>query len=196
MGFSRQEYWGGLPFPSPGDLPNPRVEPACLMSSLYWQVGSLPLAPPGKPPSMLYHIKADNQLCHLYLGHWKKKKKLSRIKPFRDLPPGQANQTKGINISWRQMDESKYNLKNHVLVWWKHTKTDSIVEGRWEYSCLNEWVVGLPLWSSGSDSMFPVQGAWVQSLVRKLDLTTTTKSPCCNKDGRSHVPQLRPGAAK
>ena len=27
MGFSRQEYWSGLPFPSPGDLPDPRIEP-------------------------------------------------------------------------------------------------------------------------------------------------------------------------
>ena len=27
MGFSRQEYWGGLPFPSPGDLPDPGIEP-------------------------------------------------------------------------------------------------------------------------------------------------------------------------
>ena len=27
MGFSRQEHWSGLPFPSPGDLPNPRIEP-------------------------------------------------------------------------------------------------------------------------------------------------------------------------
>ena len=27
IGFSRQEYWSGLPFPSPGDLPNPRIKP-------------------------------------------------------------------------------------------------------------------------------------------------------------------------
>ena len=27
MGFSRQEYWSGLPFPFPGDLPNPGIEP-------------------------------------------------------------------------------------------------------------------------------------------------------------------------
>ena len=27
MGFSRQEYWSGVPFPSPGDLPNPETEP-------------------------------------------------------------------------------------------------------------------------------------------------------------------------
>ena len=33
MGFSRQEYWRELPFPSPGDLPNPRIEPKSLTSS-------------------------------------------------------------------------------------------------------------------------------------------------------------------
>ena len=27
MGFSRQKYWSGLPFPSPGDLPDPGIEP-------------------------------------------------------------------------------------------------------------------------------------------------------------------------
>ena len=32
MGFSRQEYWSGLPCPPPGDLPNPGMEPASLMS--------------------------------------------------------------------------------------------------------------------------------------------------------------------
>ena len=32
MGFSRQEYWSGLPFPPPGDLPDPRIEPKSLIS--------------------------------------------------------------------------------------------------------------------------------------------------------------------
>ena len=31
MGFSRQEYWSGLPFPPPGDLPDPGIEPVSLM---------------------------------------------------------------------------------------------------------------------------------------------------------------------
>ena len=31
IGFSRQEYWSGLPFPSPGDPPNPRIEPSSLL---------------------------------------------------------------------------------------------------------------------------------------------------------------------
>ena len=39
MGFSRQEYWSGLPFPSPGDLPDPGIVPG----SSVLQVGSLPL---------------------------------------------------------------------------------------------------------------------------------------------------------
>ena len=44
MGFPRQEYWSGLPFPSPGDLSNPGIEPR----SSALQVGSLSFAPPGK----------------------------------------------------------------------------------------------------------------------------------------------------
>ena len=48
MGFSRQEYWSGLPFLTPGDLPYPGMEP-CLLCLQHWQSGSLPLAPSGKP---------------------------------------------------------------------------------------------------------------------------------------------------
>ena len=33
MGFSRQEYWSGLPFPSPGDLPHPGIEPGSRITS-------------------------------------------------------------------------------------------------------------------------------------------------------------------
>ena len=38
VGFSRQEYWSGLPFPSPRDLPDPGIEPGCpaLRQFLYW----------------------------------------------------------------------------------------------------------------------------------------------------------------
>ena len=47
-GFSRQEYWSGVPFPSPGDLSDPGIKPMSLASPA-WQADSLPLAPPGKP---------------------------------------------------------------------------------------------------------------------------------------------------
>ena len=45
MGFSRQKYWSGLPFPSPGDLPDPVIEPG----SPSLQADALPSEPPGKP---------------------------------------------------------------------------------------------------------------------------------------------------
>ena len=44
MEFSRQEYWSGLPFPSPGYLPNPGIEPG----SPALQADALPSEPPGK----------------------------------------------------------------------------------------------------------------------------------------------------
>ena len=44
MGFSRQEYWNGLPFPSPRDLPDPGIKPG----SPALQADSLPSEPPGK----------------------------------------------------------------------------------------------------------------------------------------------------
>ena len=46
MGFSRQEYQSGLPFSSPGDLPNPGIKPRFPAP----QADSLPSEPPGKPP--------------------------------------------------------------------------------------------------------------------------------------------------
>ena len=63
LGFSRQEYWSGLPFPSPGDLPIPGIEPRLLhcRQTLYplrhqgsprppaLQADALPSEPPGKP---------------------------------------------------------------------------------------------------------------------------------------------------
>ena len=60
-GFSRQEYWSGLPCPPPGDLLGSGTEPTSLMSNLRGQVGSLPLAAPGKPmhgPLVYFHILA------------------------------------------------------------------------------------------------------------------------------------------
>ena len=44
MGFSRQEYWSGVPFPFPGDLPNPGIEPG----SPALQADTLTSEPPGK----------------------------------------------------------------------------------------------------------------------------------------------------
>ena len=49
MGFPRKEYWSGLPFPSPGDLPNPRIKP----QSPALQADSLPLSHQGSPMNII-----------------------------------------------------------------------------------------------------------------------------------------------
>ena len=48
MGFSREEYWSGLPFPPPGDLPDPGIEPMSPVSPAL-AGGCFTTEPPGKP---------------------------------------------------------------------------------------------------------------------------------------------------
>ena len=92
MRFSRQEYWNGLLCPSPGDFPNPVIEPESLMSpaggQVGWQAGSLPLAPPRKPldsSSCRYFVNSrlpttqEGSYPILILNYKKKKKKLDFI---------------------------------------------------------------------------------------------------------------------
>ena len=50
IGFFRQEYWSGLPFPPPGDLPDPGIEPR----SPTLQADSLPFQPPGKTQKSIF----------------------------------------------------------------------------------------------------------------------------------------------
>ena len=64
MEFSRQEYLGGLPFPSPWDLPDPGIKPR----SLALQADSLPTKPPGKIP-YIYVDKRILMLCMYMCVH-------------------------------------------------------------------------------------------------------------------------------
>ena len=59
MGFSRQEYWSGLPFPSPGDLPNPGIKPG----SPALQADALTSEPPGKP---IMSYSCNHIVCSLF----------------------------------------------------------------------------------------------------------------------------------
>jgi len=63
MEFSRQEYWSGLPFPSPGDLPNPGTE----LRSPALQVDSLPSEPPRKPRKRVKKVTFLKTVENCYL---------------------------------------------------------------------------------------------------------------------------------
>ena len=60
MGFPRQEYWSGLSFPSPGDLPNPGIEPGTPAL----QADSLPTELSGKPHPPLQKEYVKAVYCH------------------------------------------------------------------------------------------------------------------------------------
>ena len=60
MEFSRQEYWSGLPFPSPGDLPNPGIEPG----SPALQADTLPSEPPIKINKFNFFLKRLHTMLH------------------------------------------------------------------------------------------------------------------------------------
>ena len=70
MGFSRQEFWSGLPCPSPGDLPNPGVELASPVSNAL-KVGSLFTEPLEKPIYRNHHLLMslirNQKLKNIYL---------------------------------------------------------------------------------------------------------------------------------
>ena len=69
MGFSRQEYWSGEPFPSPRDLPNLGIKPG----SPVLQADSLPSEPPRKPWLLLIHT-----ICFISIyGRYNKQSKWS-----------------------------------------------------------------------------------------------------------------------
>ena len=72
MGFSRQEYWSRLPFPSPGDLPNPGIK----LRSPAMQADSLPTELSGKRPPPRLQKKED---CNL-----QKKKKIFYIQRHKE----------------------------------------------------------------------------------------------------------------
>ena len=78
MGFSKQEYWNGLPFPSPGNLSDPGIEP----TSAALQADSLPSEPPGKPKYHLIPIRLATKLHvweNLVLpGTWNNGKSIGR----------------------------------------------------------------------------------------------------------------------
>ena len=61
MGLSRQEYWSGLPYPLPGDLPNPGIEPVSLVAPAV-QADSLLLSHQGSLNLSLTKFKSDLDL--------------------------------------------------------------------------------------------------------------------------------------
>ena len=83
IGFPRQEYWSGLPFPPPRDLPNQRSN----LSLLHWQVDSLPLSHLGSPSLIIREISIKTTMSSSHQSEWQPpKKSTSRASLVKNLP--------------------------------------------------------------------------------------------------------------
>ena len=105
-GFSRQEYWSGLPCPPSGAFPNPRMKPASLMSPAL-AGGFLTTAPPGQPFTLVPGGKL-NSLQH----QMRRKETLKLAKGF--LHQGCRKETLALSLA-----------ENLSLKRWLHTLTSS-----------------------------------------------------------------------
>ena len=118
MVFSRQEYWSGLPFPSPGDLPDPGIKPR----SPALQADSLPTELWGKMYQvgwelkyitwywLITHNEMDSLCGMLSLNPDRETQKLSNT----NLPPASARQT---HLTWR-WDRQLSSLHLSSPCWW------------------------------------------------------------------------------
>ena len=91
MGFFRQEYWSGLPFPSPGDLPDPGIKPR----SHALQADALPSEPPGEAQVKSWKHQTTAFKIHICMNSCRQKENISTIsltcqliKPLGRTPEG------------------------------------------------------------------------------------------------------------
>ena len=128
-GFSKQKYWSGLPFPYPGDLPNPRMK----SESPIWQADCLPLGYLGNPMKHIlslsdfrfssgllfrhmehgiqYHHQAKKVECFRNHRILHESKILKYLKEDRDLLPSSFNRDSQLNIYSRNNQEKDNSSK-------------------------------------------------------------------------------------
>ena len=134
MGFSRQEYWSGLQYPSPGDLPKPGIEPG----SHAWHADFLPTELWGKPQTIRKHM--------VIFGYW------TCLIPLNN----SSNLCPVSIIKWTLQMEAKrrtcsrsHKLKRSIWIWPKGTASSSdtcklryalnLCIGRWFWLMMRGW---------------------------------------------------------
>ena len=156
MGFFRQENWSGLPFPSPGDLPDPVFEPMSPAS----QADSLALSHWGSPKStntssLLNHIKTQIKALSdslsslkkmvLIMGHSIKKKKKPAIyfkNHYWDFLGGPLVKTSNINCRGHGFNSWLGNQNPTCHMAWAKKKEKIII-----LICTVSYMYLAPIWS-------------------------------------------------
>ena len=101
MGFSRQEYLSGLPFPSPGDLPNPRIKPTSLKSPALTGV-FFTTSTPWESPHIEYYT-----VLYKYLYMWSPIQMLQSMKNSRQISACTMNEERSEKPVSGKIDEKQ-----------------------------------------------------------------------------------------
>ena len=101
MGFSRQEYLSGLPFPSPGDLPNPRIKPTSLKSPALTGM-FFTTSTPWESPHIEYYT-----VLYKYLYIWSPIQMLQSMKNSRHISPCTMNEERSEKLFSGKIDEKQ-----------------------------------------------------------------------------------------
>ena len=142
MGFSKQEYWSGLPCLPLGDLPDLRIEPSSLVSPAL-HVDSLPLAPPFGKPNItpnglkLWRGKYIHIFVHIFYVVPFDYKRQKYFLPKNHVIKHVASET----VSQEKSEASHFNLKGTTVRWAR-----SHLRGNWH----------LPLSQVPSEQLKPV----------------------------------------
>ena len=143
MGFSRQEYWSGLPFPSPGDLPNPGIKPR----SPALQTDALPSEPPGKL-ALNKRIKWMTERHKLPRWDLSKRKKINFFnahpRPFLFLfclflstAPWNQNYSPTLWLGRPRLEHEVVQLRSHTM---------SVVDVTFKTPGLSGWIPAMVPW--------------------------------------------------
>ena len=171
MGFSRQEYWSGLPFPSPGDLPNPGIEPRSpfLTKVLIFKAMVFPVVVYGYESWTIKRTECG-RIDAFKLQCWRR---LLRV-PWTARRSNQSILRKStLNMHWKNWCWSRSS--NTLATWWRSQLTRKVPSARKdcrqeEKGMTEDGMVGWHLWLDGHEfeqasGVGDGQGTWHAAIM-------------------------------
>ena len=169
MGFSRQEYWSGLLFPSPGNLPDPGIEPR----SRALQTDALPSKPPEKPVKtaamncVYYKQRAAHSVTTFFSIYWDEQVKHCSFQPPSHSGPSFLSH---FHFCWEEKESVEPDLSTEpqrytdLRLWLENThSTHHPLSNPWEVD-LKKIIIMYSMWESINFGKLNHREIWMDTL--------------------------------